>query len=145
MKSILVAALVLSAAVGAAGCSSSRGTAGNPDGMGMTITNYQVIWARGGKLGYLRTYDVAMAKESPVPIHYVLDLDLVTTRGWVSDNGLGVRYEYPKSKIREAFRAPFEEVTLPEDSKMNQIKRILQVDPSTEIALRPAEASDLKR
>jgi hypothetical protein len=145
VKAILASALVLATALGAAGCR-SRGAGTSPGGeddVGMALTNYQVIWTRGGKLGYLRTWDVARGKETSVQIHYVLDLDLRTERGWVSDNGLGERFEYPESKIREARREPFERVTLPEDSIQNQIKRILRVDPATEIALRPASETDL--
>jgi len=142
MKAIHAAILALSAALGAAGCSSS-GEKAAPPNMGMEIHNYQVIWGRGGKLGYLRTYDVAPRNEAPVRIHYVLDLDLRTDRGWVSDNGLGERFEYPQPKIREAYRSPFERVVLPVDTIENQIKRILGVDPGVEIALTPATAADV--
>jgi hypothetical protein len=144
MKAIHAAILAMSAALGAAGCASpaEKAAAGN---VAMEIQNYQVIWARGGKLGYLRTYDVAPRNESPVRIHYVLDLDLKTDRGWVSDNGLGERFEYPERKIREAYRSPFERVVLPVDSIENQIKRIIGVDPGTEIALRPATADDVRQ
>jgi hypothetical protein len=148
VKAILASALVLAAALGAAGCGTTgEGTSagGDDGGVGMTISNYEVIWTRGGKLGYLRTWDVSRTRGDSVPIHYVLDLDLVTERGWASDNGLGERYEYPESKIRESRREPFERVTLPEDTKLNQIKRILRVDPATEIKLRPADAADLHR
>ena len=150
MRSILAIALAVAAGFGAAGCGStggggSGGSASGP-GVRMDIRNYQVIWARGGKLGYLRTYDVTDgSKESgaAVPIHYVLDLDLKTDRGWVSDNGLGERFEYPAPRMREALRSPFERVTLPVDSVENQIKRILGVDPALEIRLMPASPADL--
>ncbi len=148
MKAILSIALAVAAGLGAAGCGSTApaGASPAPAGVKMTIRNYEVIWARGGKLGYLRTYDVhdpARPEEASVPIHYVLDLDLKTERGWVSDNGLGERYEYPAQKVREARRAPFERVQLPVDSLHNQIKRILGVDPGTEIVLSPASSADV--
>lgn len=153
MRSILVVALAVAAGLGAAGCGStgsgvSSDTTMAAGGIGMTLTNYQVIWTRGGKLGYLRTYDVADTKrpgESSVPIHYVLDLDLKTERGWVADNGLGERYEYPSDEVREARRLPFERIELPSDSIHNQIKRILGVDAATEIKLVPASAADVRR
>jgi len=151
MRPILAIALAVAAGLGVAGCGTTGGkdAAGGSSaegGVGMTISNYQVIWTRGGKLGYLRTYDVAEVSspgETPVPIHYVLALDLKTDLGWVSDNGLGERFEYPAQKIREARRTPFERIQLPSDSIENQIKRILGVDPGTEIALRPASAADV--
>jgi hypothetical protein len=148
MRSILAVALAVAAGLGLSGCKAPQETVETSGKVGMTIRNYQVIWARGGKLGYLRTYDVADAGrpgEKPVPIHYVLDLDLKTDRGWVSDNGLGERFEYPADRVKEAYRAPFERVALPADTIENQIKRILGVDPGTEIALRPAAASDVSR
>ena len=148
MRAILPAALAVAVSLCAAGCTTTAAedsAAAGPaaGGVGMTLRDYQVIWTRGGKLGYLRTYDVAGPNETPVQIHYVLDLDLKRERGWVSDNGLGERYDYPESKIREALRTSFERVALPADSVVNQIKRICRVDPATEIALRPASASDV--
>ena len=150
MRAILAVALAVAAGLGSAGCATSdrEPTATTSGKVGMTIRNYQVIWARGGKLGYLRTYDVADAArpgERPVPIHYVLDLDLRTDRGWVSDNGLGERFDYPADRVKEAYRAPFERIPLPADSVENQIKRILGVDPGVEIALRPASPADVSR
>ena len=151
MRPILAVALAVAAGLGIAGCGSTgdkdaAGGAPAKGAMAMTIKNYQVIWARGGKLGYLRTYDVvdpARPQDTPVPIHYVLDLDLKTDRGWVSDNGLGERYEYPAKRVREAYRAPFERIQLPSDTIHNQIKRILEVDPALEIVLSPASAADV--
>jgi len=148
MKAILVAALAAAAALGAAGCRSSGGTgsaaSAGPDAVGMRIRNYQVIWTRGGKLGYLKSYDVAKPAESSVIIHYVTDLDF-RDRGWIANDGQAERFEYSDPAHREALRSAFERVPLPVDTIENQIKRIFMVDPGLEIALRPADPVDVQK
>jgi hypothetical protein len=150
MKAILAAALVAAAALGAAGCRSSSATAGtrttvyDPNTVDMKIRNYQVIWTRGGKLGYLKTFDVSRPEEKSVRLHYVTDLEFRDV-GWIADDGQGERFDYLDPETREARRVAFERVALPVDTIENQIKRIFMVDPGLEIALRPADAVDVQR
>ncbi len=142
MRTVIGFALVLSFAAAAAGCR-SRAPKEDP-GPAMAIEDYRVIWTRGGKLGYLQTYDVSRPNEPTVRLHYVHDLDFRQV-GWIADDGQAERYDYPPSRVAEARRTAFERVTLPVDSMEAQIRRILQVDPRTEIALQRATATDLHR
>lgn len=142
MRTAIGFALVLSLAAAAAGCR-SRAPKEDP-GPGRSVQDYRVIWTRGGKLGYLQTDLVSRPNEPKVRLHYVLDLDF-RERGWVADDGQAERFEYPPSRVAEAQRAPFERVALPVDSLEAQIRRILQVDMRTEIALQHATEADLKR
>lgn len=139
----LVLALALGGVVGASGCAASGGS-GDIKGPDMAIKDVQVIWTRGGKLGYLDTYDVSERNQTAVTLHYVEDLDF-RKMGWIADDGQGERFAYPESRLGEAKRTVFERVPLPKDALENQIRRILQVDPKTEIKLQRASVADLHR
>jgi hypothetical protein len=145
----IAAVLLLSAAAAAAGCGSTKDPAPGAapsaaDAPVRKIKASRVIWTRGGKVGYLQTYDMAPAGGSPVEIHYAEDLDF-RERGWVANDGQGVMFRYPEDEIREAFRAPFFEDPLPTDTIENNVKRIFGLDPRTEIAFRPASEADVRR
>jgi hypothetical protein len=146
MRAILVAALVAACAFAAPGCRAGRGAGsrGGGDAVDMSIRQYQVIWTRGGKLGYLKTFAVAKADESAVTLHTVEDLEF-RQRGWIANDGQAERFDYGPDRVREAYRAPFERTVLPLDTLENQIRRIFEIDPLTEIALRPAEAADIRK
>lgn len=150
MKAILVSAFVVAAAaLGVAGCRSSaqtgtRTTVYDPNTVDMKLRNYQVIWTRGGKLGYLKTFDVSRPEEKPVRLHYVSDLEFRDV-GWVADDGQAERFDYMNPETREARRTTFDRVPLPIDTIENNIKRIFLVDPTLEIALRPADPVDVQR
>jgi hypothetical protein len=146
MNRVLAVSLVAAAALGAAACGSTK--KGPPPSPGtdlaMQIKGYQVVWTRGGKLGYMRTYDVSRRGESPVEIHYLEDLDFRQV-GWVANDGQAERWVYPPTKVAEAKRITFDRVTLPVDTLENSVKRIFEVDPLTEIALRPAADADFRK
>jgi hypothetical protein len=147
MGSALRVALILVAGLGLCACHSAKkrapGEVENPTAaLAKQTKDVRVIWTRGGKLGYLYTYDVAQGEDTPVVMHEVEDLEFRKV-GWVSNDGQGGRYDYPADKVREARREPFTVVELPIDTLENQVRRILGVDPETPIALRHAEEADL--
>jgi len=147
MASALRVALVLAAGLALCACASGKkkapGESDNPTAaLDRQTKAVRVIWTRGGKLGYIYTYDVAQAGDTPVEMHEVEDLEFRMV-GWIANDGHAGRYEYPADKIREAQREPFTVVELPLDTLENQVRRILQVDPQTPIALRRAEDADL--
>jgi hypothetical protein len=154
MKRSLHAALVLAVALGAAACRSGgagrqedpmRSTAAaSRDDVDMRLKDYQVVWTRGGKVGYVRTFAVSKPNEPTVDLHYVCGLDFVDM-GWVAGDGQAERFVYPEEKIREAKRTSFERETLPADTLENQVRRLLSLAPTTEIALRPASEADVQR
>ena len=125
MRSLVAAALVVAAAFGASGCRSSGAAApaGGGAGVAMKIKGYRVVWTRGGKLGYLKTFDVSRPEEPTVELHYVCDLEFRDI-GWIANDGQAERYEIPEQKVREAYRESFERVTLPVDTLENQVRRI---------------------
>ena len=146
MRSLPFAALLLAAVAAAPACRSAKEERVQEPPVADVQSrplDYRVIWTRGGMLGYVRTVELSRPDEPAVPVHTVLDLDFVE-RGWCANDGQGERYDYPEKKIREAKRTVFDRVVLPSDTVENQIRRILRLPATTEIALRTATAADVQ-
>ncbi|MCK6479960.1 MAG: hypothetical protein HUU06_14075 [Planctomycetaceae bacterium] len=146
MRHSLGLALVLGLALG--GCSGTRKDPAPPVPE-LAIKDVQVVWTRGGKLGYLKTYDAratdAQGRPGPVvAIHYVEDLEFRQV-GWIANDGQAERYAYPPKAEAEARRVVFDRVPLPPGSLEDQVKRILQVEPTTELAFQRATEADFRR
>lgn len=131
-------------ALGASGCRSGGKKAEGVKAPDMAIKDFKVVWTRGGKLGYLKTYDVSEPGQPKVRIHYVEDVDFRQV-GWVADDGQGERFDYPAAAIGEAKRAVFDRIALPVDTIENQVRRIFQVDPETDLAFQRATEADIRR
>jgi len=151
MRPVLVLAVAAAAAAAALPACGSKRTAepaGRPkeyeSALSLRIKDYRVVWTRGGRLGYLQSYDASEAEGPTVTLHKVLDNDF-REMGWFADDGQGERFVYPPRKVGEALRTAFQREVLPVDSLENQVKRILGLAPTTEIALAPAEDADLRK
>jgi hypothetical protein len=149
MRTVLVLAIA-AAALAPSGCRTSKRAEGlerpaeYATDLRMEARDYRVIWTRGGKLGFLQTFAVSEPRGPTVTMHHVLDTEFRQV-GWIANDGQGERFVYPAERIGEAKRTTFERVVLPVDTLENQVRRILGVDPTTEIALAPAADQDLHR
>src|SRR5262245_61060501 len=107
MRSFSRVALAVLVSLGAAACAGSRKqdsreaafatTPRTQDDVDMALKDYQVVWTRGGKVGYVRSFSVSKPNEPTVTLHYVCGRDFVDL-GWCSDDGQGERFVYPEEK-----------------------------------------------
>lgn len=150
MRRVLVLALaVLAAAPAIAGCAGKRAeTTERPKEystqLELDITDYRVVWTRGGRQGYLQTYDAREGEGPTVTLHKVLDNDF-REMGWIANDGKGERFVYPPQKVGEALRTSFQREPLPVDTIENQVRRCLGIEPTVQIALTAASDADLKK
>jgi len=153
MRSVLAAALILSVGFGAAGCRSAKTTPGGTapassakekTPLRRDIQEYRVIWTRGGKLGYLKTYAYSRGPDTPVRVHEVENLENRQV-GWITDSGEGERFDFLDPSKRASRRVEFERVPLPTDTMENQVRRIFSLDPLTEIAVTKAGPADIRQ
>ncbi|HEU4394220.1 MAG TPA: hypothetical protein VFS92_01565 [Planctomycetota bacterium] len=150
MRRVLVLALaVLAAAPAAAGCARKRAAEGErpkeyASRLELDIKDYRVVWTRGGRQGYLQTFDAREGEGPTVTLHKVLDNDF-REMGWIANDGKGERFVYPPRKVGEALRTAFQREPLPVDSIENQVRRCLGIEPTVEIALTAASDADLKK
>ncbi len=149
MRASLGLTLVLGLACCAGGCRSSSSREAPVVAPEMAIKDVQVVWTRGGKLGFLKTYDMAAKNQDGrmgprVTIHYVEDVDF-RRLGWIANDGQAERFDYPVTAEAEAKRVIFDRVPLPPGSIEDQVRRIFQVEPTTEIALQRAVEGDFIR
>jgi hypothetical protein len=109
------------------------------------IVGYRTVWLRGsGKVGFVKTYAVSEGTAAPVVIHFCEDTENVE-RGWVGDDGQGVKYAALENRTGAARREAFDAQDLPVDSLENQVRRILGLDPLADIALLETTRADLSR
>jgi hypothetical protein len=109
------------------------------------IVGYRTVWLRGsGKIGFVKSYAVSEGTAEPVVIHFCEDVDNIE-RGWVGDDGQGVKYASLENRTGAARREAFDAQDLPVDSLENQVRRILGLDPLADIALLETTRADLAR